>query len=71
MQNFEIGFASTKLGESFNSKSANNSRFVRAMNCLAFFPVTTKVVLAGSKFAGLAKQIRVQCSAESLVRADD
>ena len=49
MQNFEIGFASTKLGESFNSKSANNSRFVRSINCRAFFPLTTKAVLAESK----------------------
>src|SRR6266536_956866 len=51
MQNFEIGFDSTKLGESFNSKSANNSRFVRAMNCRAYFPVTTKAVLDESKLA--------------------
>ena len=51
MQNFEIGFVSTKLGESFNSKSASNSRFVRAMNCRALFPVTTNAVLAESKFA--------------------
>src|SRR5438105_13071498 len=51
MQNFEIGLASTKLGESFNSKSANNSRFVRAMNCRAFFSVTTKAVLDEAKLA--------------------
>ena len=46
VQNFEIAFVSTKLGASFNSKSASNSRFVRATNCRAFLPVTTNAVFA-------------------------
>ena len=53
---YEVHGQSTKLGESFNSKSANSSRFVRAINCLAFFPVTIKLVLAGSKFVASRKR---------------
>jgi hypothetical protein len=70
MQNFEIGFASTKLGESFNSKSANSSRFVRAINCLASFPLPQNSSWPDQS-SQLREKIRIQRSAEALVRADD
>jgi hypothetical protein len=61
-----IGLVSTKLGVSFNSKSASNSRFIRATNCRAFFPVTTNVVFDWSKFAASRNRLVFSAPAKPL-----